>query len=397
MQTKSPAGATQWIPKDGAASNTVPDAHDPSKKHAPIMLTSDLALRVDPAYEKISRRFHQNPAEFADAFARAWFKLTHRDLGPAVRYLGKEVPSEVLIWQDPLPKAKGKAIGDKEIKKLKKELLNSGLSISQLVTTAWASAATFRGTDKRGGANGARIALAPQSHWEVNNPTELAIALKAIKKVRNEFNTKSKRQVSLADLIVLGGVAAVEQAAKNAGHKIEVPFTPGRTDATIEQTDVASFAFLELHADGFRNFKKKGITQPDEVLLVDRASLLNLSAPEMTVLVGGLRVLGVSTDGSQTGVFTTEKEKLTNDFFTNLLALDIEWAPKSGTDLYEAHDRNTGAIRWTGSRADLVFGSNSVLRALSEVYAASDAKKKFVKDFVKAWTKVMDADRFDRN
>ena len=397
VQTKSPAGATQWIPKDGAASNTVPDAHDPSKKHAPIMLTSDLALRVDPAYEKISRRFHQNPAEFADAFARAWFKLTHRDLGPAVRYLGKEVPSEVLIWQDPLPKAKGKAIGDKEIKKLKKELLNSGLSISQLVTTAWASAATFRGTDKRGGANGARIALAPQSHWEVNNPTELAITLKAIKKVRKEFNAKSKRQVSLADLIVLGGVAAVEQAAKNAGHKIEVPFTPGRTDATIEQTDVASFAFLELHADGFRNFKKKGITQPDEVLLVDRASLLNLSAPEMTVLVGGLRVLGVSTDGSQTGVFTTEKEKLTNDFFTNLLALDIEWAPKSGTDLYEAHDRNTGAIRWTGSRADLVFGSNSVLRALSEVYAASDAKKKFVKDFVKAWTKVMDADRFDRN
>ena len=397
VQTKSPAGATQWIPKDGAASNTVPDAHDPSKKHAPIMLTSDLALRVDPAYEKISRRFHQNPAEFADAFARAWFKLTHRDLGPAVRYLGKEVPSEVLIWQDPLPKAKGKAIGDKEIKKLKKELLNSGLSISQLVTTAWASAATFRGTDKRGGANGARIALAPQSHWEVNNPTELAIALKAIKKVRKEFNAKSKRQVSLADLIVLGGVAAVEQAAKNAGHKIEVPFTPGRTDATVEQTDVASFAFLELHADGFRNFKKKGVTQPDEVLLVDRASLLNLSAPEMTVLVGGLRVLGVSTDGSQTGVFTTEKEKLTNDFFTNLLALDIEWAPKSGTDLYEAHDRNTGAIRWSGSRADLVFGSNSVLRALSEVYAASDAKKKFVKDFVKAWTKVMDADRFDRN
>ncbi len=395
VQTKSPAGATQWIPKDGAASNTVPDAHDPSKKHAPIMLTSDLALRVDPAYEKISRRFHQNPSEFADAFARAWFKLTHRDLGPAVRYLGKEVPSEVLIWQDPLPKAKGKAIGDKEIKKLKKELLNTGLSISQLVTTAWASAATFRGTDKRGGANGARIALAPQSHWEVNNPTELAIALKAIKKVRKEFNAKSKRQVSLADLIVLGGVAAVEQAAKNAGHKIEVPFTPGRTDATVEQTDVASFAFLELHADGFRNFKKKGITQPDEVLLVDRASLLNLSAPEMTVLVGGLRVLGVSTDGSQTGVFTTEKEKLTNDFFTNLLALDIEWAPKSGTDLYEAHDRNTGAIRWTGSRADLVFGSNSVLRALSEVYAASDAKKKFVKDFVKAWTKVMDADRFD--
>jgi len=394
-QTKSPAGATQWIPKGGQAANSVPDAHLKDKKHPPVMLTSDLALRMDPAYEKISRRFHKNPNEFADAFARAWFKLTHRDMGPVVRYLGKEVPTEALIWQDPLPKAKGKKLTAKDVTSLKNQILKSGLSISQLVSTAWASASTFRGTDKRGGANGARIALEPQINWEANNPTHLKKVLKVYGTIQEKFNKKSTAKVSLADLIVLGGVVGVETAAKNAGVKVSVPFKPGRTDATQEITDIASFAVLEPHADGFRNFKKIGVTQPDEVLLVDKAALLNLTAPEMTVLVGGLRVLNTNTDGSKTGVLTKSKEKLSNDFFVNLLALDVAWAPKMGTDLYEAHDRKSGAVRWTGSRADLIFGSNSVLRALAEVYAASDAKKKFVSDFVAAWTKVMNADRFD--
>ena len=394
-QTKSPAGATQWIPKGGAASDAVPDAHIAGKKHAPVMLTSDLALRVDPAYEKISRRFHENPAEFADAFARAWFKLTHRDMGPAIRYLGSEVPTEELIWQDPIPKATLPLVNAQEIEGLKKDLLASGLSISQLVTTAWASASTFRGTDKRGGANGARIALEPQRNWEANNPAELAKVLTKLKEIQSAFNAGAKK-ISLADLIVLGGVAAVEKAAHDAGSSVNVPFTPGRADSTQEQTDVASFAFLEPHADGFRNFKKTAVTQPAEFLLVDKASLLDLTAPEMTVLVGGLRVLGSNTDGSNVGVFTNEIGKLTNDFFVNLLALDIEWVPKGGlTDIFQAHDTKTGAVRWTGSRADLVFGSNSILRALSEVYASSDAKARFVTDFVKAWTKVMELDRFD--
>jgi catalase-peroxidase len=394
-QTKSPAGATQWIPKGGAASDAVPDAHIAGKKHAPVMLTSDLALRVDPAYEKISRRFHENPAEFADAFARAWFKLTHRDMGPAIRYLGSEVPTEELIWQDPIPKVTLPLVNAQEIEGLKKDLLSSGLSISQLVTTAWASASTFRGTDKRGGANGARIALEPQRNWEANNPAELAKVLTKLKEIQSAFNAGAKK-ISLADLIVLGGVAAVEKAAHDAGSSVNVPFTPGRADSTQEQTDVASFAFLEPHADGFRNFKKTVVTQPAEFLLVDKASLLDLTAPEMTVLVGGLRVLGSNTDGSNVGVFTNEIGKLTNDFFVNLLALDIEWAPKGGsTDIFQAHDTKTGAVRWTGSRADLVFGSNSILRALSEVYASSDAKARFVTDFVKAWTKVMELDRFD--
>jgi len=394
-QTKSPAGATQWIPKDGAASNSVPDAHIAGKKHAPVMLTSDLALRVDPAYEKISRRFHEHPAEFADAFARAWFKLTHRDMGPAIRYLGSEVPTEELIWQDPIPTATSPLVNAQEIEGLKKDLLASGLSISQLVTTAWVSASTFRGTDKRGGANGARIALEPQRNWEANNPAELAKVLTKLKEVQSAFNAGTKK-ISLADLIVLGGVAAVEKAAHEAGSSINVPFTPGRADSTQEKTDVASFAFLEPHADGFRNFKKTAVTEPAEYLLVDKAALLNLTAPEMTVLVGGLRVLGANTDGSDVGVFTNQIGKLTNDFFVNLLALDIEWAPKSGsTDIFQAHDTKTGAVRWTGSRADLVFGSNSILRALSEVYASSDAEARFVTDFVKAWTKVMELDRFD--
>ena len=394
VQTKSPAGATQWIPKDNAASDAVIDAHDSSKKHPPVMLTSDLALRTDPAYEKISRSFHENPAAFADAFARAWFKLTHRDMGPVVRYLGPDVPLEELIWQDPLPKSEGSLINAQEIEELKKQILASGLTVSQLVTTAWASAATFRGTDKRGGANGARIALEPQCNWEVNKPSELAKVLATLLQVQSKFNGGAKK-VSLADLIVLGGVAGVEQAASSAGRVVQVPFTPGRVDATQEQTDVDSFAFLELHADGFRNYKASGTSQLDEVLLVERATLLELTAPEMTVLVGGLRVLGTNVDGSKTGVFTNQIGKLSNDFFTNLMSMDVEWAPKPGTDLYGAHDRKTGEVRWVGSRADLVFGSNSILRALSEVYASSDGAKRFVSDFVAAWTKVMELDRFD--
>ena len=392
IQTKSPAGATQWIPSDQSAENAVPDAHIAGIKHAPVMLTSDLALIKDPAYAKISKYFHENPAEFADAFARAWFKLTHRDMGPAVRYLGSDVPDEVLIWQDPVPASTSALVSAADIENLKKIILASGLTISQLVTTAWASASTYRCTDKRGGANGARIALEPQRSWEANNPVELAKVLTKLGEIQSSFNSGATK-ISLADLIVLGGAAAIEKASGNA---VTVPFTPGRTDATAAQTDVASFAFLEPHADGFRNFKKSAVNQPAEFLLVDRASLLDLTAPEMTVLVGGLRVLGANADGSTIGVFTTKPGELSNDFFINLLAHDIEWAAKAGsTELYEAHDRKTGVVRWTGSRADLTFGSNSVLRALAEVYASSDATKKFAADFVNAWAKVMDADRFD--
>ena len=386
-QTKSPAGATQWIPVGGAAATTVPDAHDPAKKHAPVMLTSDLALRVDPSYEKISRDFLSNPDKFADAFARAWFKLTHRDMGPIDRYLGSEVPSEELIWQDPLPAAPKKVISGKQIEVLKKEILDSGISLADLVNTAWASAATFRGSDKRGGANGARIRLEPQRSWEVNNPAQLAKTLKALESIQSKFNKKSKRKVSMADLIVLGGVAAVEKAAKKAGVSVKVAFTPGRTDATQAQTDVLSFAALEPTHDGFRNYLNPAHSQPAEELLLDRASLLTLTAPEMTVLVGGLRVIN--------GAFTTKPGALTNDFFVNLLSNDHAWAPKTGTSLYEAHDRKTGAVKWSGSRVDLVFGSNSQLRAISEVYASADAQKKFVKDFAEAWAKVMYLDRFD--
>ncbi len=386
-QTKSPAGATQWIPVGGAASTTVPDAHDPSKSHAPVMLTSDLALRVDPAYEKISRDFLANPDKFADAFARAWYKLTHRDMGPIARYLGSDVPSEALIWQDPIPNSPKKVIGDKKIEALKKELLGSGLSIQELVSTAWASAATFRGSDKRGGANGARIRLEPQRSWEANNPAQLSKVLKVLEGIQSTFNKSNSRKVSIADLIVLGGVAAIEKAAKKAGVSISVPFTPGRTDASQAQTDVLSFAVLEPTHDGFRNYLNKGHTQPAEQLLLDRASLLTLTAPEMTVLIGGLRSLN--------GSFTSNSGALTNDFFKNILDTSYEWAPKQGTDLYEAHDRKTGAVKWSATRVDLIFGSNSQLRALSEVYASEDAQKKFVKDFVKAWTKVMELDRFD--
>ena len=396
VQTKSPAGATQWIPSKTEAIDYVPDAHVAGKKHTPVMLTSDLALRMDPAYEKISRRFLENPAELADAFARAWFKLTHRDMGPLTRYLGAEVPSEVLIWQDPLSAAPKHVVGKKEIAALKEEILKSKLTISQLVSTAWASASTFRTSDKRGGANGARIALEPQRNWEVNNPAELAQVLDVLRKIQKKYNEKAgKKQVSLADLIVLGGCAAIEKAAKNAGVKIEVEFYPGRVDASQAETDVASFAYLEPAADGFRNYVKKGVTTPAEFLLVDKAALLDLTAPEMTVLVGGLRVLGANYDDSATGVLTEKKEILSNDFFVNLLSPATEWAPSSkGKDFYEAHDVKTGAVKWTGTRADLVFGSNSILRALAEVYASADAKKKFVADFAAAWTKVMEADRF---
>ena len=395
VQTKSPAGATQWIPSDESAKKAVPDAHIDGKTHAPVMFTTDLALRTDPAYEKISRRFLDNPDQFADAFARAWFKLTHRDMGPKNRYLGPLVPKEDLIWQDPLPKASKVKLTEKKISALKKAILDSGLSTSQLVTTAWASASTFRGTDKRGGANGARIALEPQRNWEANNPKELAKVLKKLEKIQSDFNAKNKKSpVSLADLIVLGGNAAIEVAAKKAGHKVSVPFRSGRSDATQEQTDIASFAVLEPAADGFRNFMKSGNTVPAEYQLVDRAALLTLTAPEMSVLVGGLRVLGANADGSDIGVFTKKKGALTNDFFVNVLSPKTSWAPKKGTELFEAHDNKTGAVKWTGTRADLVFGSNSVLRAIAEVYASNDAQEKFVHDFVSAWNKVMELDRF---
>jgi catalase-peroxidase len=395
-QTKSPAGATQWIPKGGAASNVVPDAHDASKTHAPIMFTTDLALREDPIYGAISKRFAQDQDAFADAFARAWFKLTHRDMGPIARYKGSDVPAEQLIWQDPVPATKGKKLTNKDIEAIKTKVLASTLSIGQLVTTAWASASTFRGTDKRGGANGARIALEPQRSWEANNPKELAQVLDVLKKIQTNFNKATKKNLSLADLIVIAGNAAVEKAAKKAGVKITVPFAAGRTDATQEMTDVASFAVLEPSADGFRNFAKKGLGASAEFHLVDKAALLNLSAPEMTVLVGGMRVLGANADGSTTGVLTTKPEVLSTDFFINVLDIDTTWTAKSDAgDLFEGRDRTSGKVKWTATRADLVFGSNSVLRALSEVYASADAKEKFVYDFVTTWARVMHLDRFD--
>jgi catalase-peroxidase len=396
--TKSPAGAHQWIPTDAAAHGTVPDAHDPSKSHPPVMLTSDLALRVDPIYEPISRRFYENPDQLADAFARAWFKLTHRDMGPIERYLGPEVPEERLIWQDPVPAVDHELIGAQDVAELKRRILASGLTVSQLVSTAWASASTFRGTDKRGGANGARIRLAPQKDWEVNNPAELATVLQTLEGIQQEFNASQSggKKVSLADLIVLAGGAAVEQAAENAGIDLEVPFAPGRTDASQDQTDVDSFAVLEPTADGFRNYLRSGHRRPAEHLLVHRARLLTLSAPEMTVLVGGLRVLEANHDGSDAGVLTERPGTLTNDYFVNLLGMDTTWHPTSeAEETFEARDRETGEVKWTGTRADLVFGSHSVLRALAEVYASEDAQLKFVADFVDAWTKVMNLDRFD--
>lgn len=394
--TKSPAGAHQWTPKGGAGAGTVPDAHDASKSHAPIMLTTDLALRMDPAYEKISRRFYENPKEFADAFARAWFKLTHRDMGPIQRYLGSEVPKEVLIWQDPVPAVTHKLIDAADIENLKSKILSSGLSIANLVSTAWASASTFRNSDKRGGANGARIRLAPQKFWEANNPAVLSNVLGTLEKIQNEFNASSSdKKVSLADLIVLGGCAAIEKAAKDAGHSVKVPFTPGRADATEEHTDVASFAVLEPIADGFRNYAKKRYSPMAEDVLIDKAQLLTLTAPEMTVLVGGMRVLNANFDGSKHGVFTHSPEKLTNDFFVNLLDLNTTWkATNEHQDLFEGSDRKTGSAKWTATRVDLIFGSNSELRAIAEVYGCSDAKEKFVKDFVAAWDKVMNLDRF---
>ncbi|MEI6855018.1 MAG: catalase/peroxidase HPI [Acidimicrobiaceae bacterium] len=390
---KSPAGAQQWRPKGGAGSTTVPDAHDKKKTHAPTMLTTDLALIVDPAYKKISKRFQENPKEFADAFARAWFKLTHRDMGPYVRGLGAYVPKKPQLWQDPIPVVDFKLPTDKDIVALKKKIANSGLSVAQLVSTAWASAATFRGTDKRGGANGARIALSPQNAWEVNSPAQLKKALKELESIRKSFNTKTKK-ISLADIIVLGGCVGIEMAAKNAGRKVTVPFTPGRNDATQKDTDVASFAVLEPTHDGFRNYVAKGQRRSEEDLLLDRAHLLTLSAPEMTVLIGGLRVLGTNVDGSAHGVFTKNPGALSNDFFVNLIDLDTEWKPAKDGSLVGT-DRKSGKTKWTATRADLIFGSNSQLRAIAEVYATNDAKKKFEKDFVAAWVKVMNLDRFD--
>ncbi|TRC85943.1 catalase/peroxidase HPI [Mesorhizobium sp. WSM4303] len=395
--TKSPAGAHQWTPKGGSGGVTVPDAHNPGKRHAPAMLTTDLALRADPAYEKISRRFHQHPEQFADAFARAWFKLTHRDMGPVVRYLGPLVPKEELIWQDPVPAVDHELVSEQDIASLKAKILASGLTVSQLVSTAWASASTFRNSDKRGGANGARIRLAPQKDWEVNQPAELAKVLAKLEAVQKEFNAGGKK-VSLADLIVLGGVAAVEKAATDGGNPVKVPFTPGRTDASQEQTDVHSFAALEPTADGFRNYIRGKQPLSVEALLVDRAQLLNLTAPEMTVLVAGLRVLGANAGGSKHGVLTDRPGTLTNDFFVNLLSMSTVWDPASepgSHEVYEARDRKTKAVKWTATRADLIFGSHAQLRALAEVYGSADAGPKFVGDFVKAWTKVMNADRFD--
>jgi catalase-peroxidase len=396
--TKSPAGAHQWRPKNGAGAGTVPDAHNPSKRHAPSMLTTDLSLRFDPAYEKISRRFYEHPDQFADAFARAWFKLTHRDMGPITRYLGPLVPKEPQLWQDPVPAVDHALIGDKDIAALKAKILASGLSISELVTTAWASAATFRGSDKRGGANGARIRLAPQKDWEVNQPAALAKVLKRLEELQQDFNRSPSggKKVSLADLIVLGGCAAVEEAAKKAGHDVKVPFSPGRTDASQAQTDVHSFAVLEPAADGFRNYLRNGHQMRAEELLVDRAQLLTLTAPEMTVLIGGLRALNANFGQSKHGVFTSRPGTLTNDFFVNLLDMNTQWEPSSSsTGVYEGRDRATGKLKWTGTRVDLVFGSNSQLRAVAEVYASNDSKEAFVKDFVAAWNKVMNLDRYD--
>ncbi|WP_024647227.1 catalase/peroxidase HPI [Pseudomonas syringae] len=396
--TKSPAGAHQWTPKNGAGAGKIPDAHDPSKRHAPSMLTSDLALRFDPAYEQISRRFLANPEQLADAFARAWFKLTHRDMGPLARYLGPEMPAEELLWQDPIPNVDHALVDDQDVAALKAKILASGLSVSQLVSTAWAAASTFRGSDKRGGANGGRLRLAPQKDWAVNQPEQLASVLKTLEGIQNEFNTAQSggKKVSIADLIVLAGNAGVEQAAKNAGQQVTVPFTPGRADASQEQTDVESFSFLEPIADGFRNYQKGRYKVSAESLLVDKAQLLTLTAPEMSVLLGGMRVLNTNVGQTKHGVFTHQPEALTNDFFKNLLDMGVEWKATSGAnDTFEARDRKTGEVKWTGSRVDLVFGSHAQLRAISEVYGSSDANEKFVKDFVAAWTKVMNLDRFD--
>jgi catalase-peroxidase len=403
--TKSPAGAHQWKPKNGAGNGTVPDAHDPSKRHAPTMLTTDLALRFDPAYEKISRRFYEHPDQFAEAFARAWFKLTHRDMGPIGRYLGPLVPKETLLWQDPIPAVDHPLIGEQDVTALKTKILASGLSVSQLVSTAWASASTFRGSDKRGGANGARIRLAPQKDWEVNQPAELAKVLQKLEAIQKEFNSAQTngskgKKVSLADLIVLGGNAAIEKAAKAAGQDVKIPFTPGRMDASQEQTDVESFAPLEPRADGFRNYRRGKQRLSAEEMLVDRAQLLKLTAPEMTVLVGGLRVLGANAGKSTHGVFTKRPETLTNDFFVNLLDMHTQWQPSTTVEgvsegLYEGRDRKTKEVKWTATRVDLTFGSHSQLRALAEVYAGADSKEKFVKDFAAAWAKVMNLDRYD--
>ncbi len=398
--TKSPAGAYQWKPKDDAGADTVPDAHDPEKRHQPIMLTTDLSLRMDPEYEKISRHFYENPAEFADAFARAWFKLTHRDMGPIARYLGPEVPEEELIWQDPVPAVDHELVDDQDVAALKAKILDSGLTIPQLVSTAWASASSFRGSDKRGGANGARIRLAPQKFWEVNNPPQLGKVLETLEGIQKEFNDaqSGNKRVSIADLIVLGGCAGIEQAAKKAGHEVTVPFTPGRTDATQEQTEVESFAALEPNADGFRNYVKQQnhISASPEEMLVDKAQLLTLTTPEMTVLVGGMRVLNTNFDQSRHGVFTDRPETLTNDFFVNLLDLGTTWeATSDAQEAFEGRDRKTGEVKWTGTRVDLIFGSNSELRAIAEVYGCTDSQDKFLNDFVAAWDKVMNLDRFE--
>jgi catalase-peroxidase len=395
---KSPAGKYQWAPKNGSAAATVPDAHDPSKRHTPTMLTTDLSLRLDPIYAPIAKRFLENPQEFADAFAKAWFKLTHRDMGPLSRYLGPLVPAEPQLWQDPVPAVDHELIGERDIAVLKAKILESGLSISQLVATAWASAATFRGSDKRGGANGARIRLSPQKDWEVNQPAVLAKALQTLEALQKDFNSSQSggKKLSLADLIVLGGCAAVEEAAKRAGHDVKIPFSPGRTDASQEWTDVESFAVLEPAADGSINYLRNGQQRPAEELLVDRAQLLTLTAPEMTVLVGGMRALNTNFGQSKHGVFTKRPETLTNDFFVNLLDMNTEWRASSTSEgVYQGRDRATGEIKWTGTRVDLIFGSNSQLRAIAEVYACDDSKEKFVKDFVAAWVKVMNLDRFD--
>ena len=395
-QIKSPGGATQWTPVETSANGTVPDAHDPSTRHAPMMLTTDLALREDPVYAQIAKRFHANPDEFADAFARAWFKLTHRDMGPVSRYLGPLVPDEPLLWQDPVPEADYELINQEDIDSLKRRILASGLSISELVRTAWASAATFRGTDKRGGANGGRLCLAPQKNWEVNNPSELQKTLSILQKIQSDFSVEHGKTVSLADVIVLGGCSAVEEAAKRAGHKVDVPFSSGRTDATQETTDVDSFAVLEPVADGFRNYLKPGLTQSAEKLLIDRAHMLTLTAVEMTVLIGGLRVLKANFDGSELGVFTNRPGLLTCDFFVNLMDMNTEWACSNTADgVFEGRDYKTGELKWTGSSVDLIFGSNSQLRAIAEVFASSDADKMFVQKFAETWAKVMNLDRFD--
>jgi catalase-peroxidase len=395
---KSPAGAWQWVPKDIAEKDKVPGAHDSSKRYPPIMTTADLSLRFDPIYETIARRFHKNPEEFADAFARAWFKLTHRDMGPLSRYLGPEVPEEDLIWQDPIPPVDHELINEKDISDLKSKILASGLSISELVSTAWASASTFRGSDKRGGANGARIRLAPQKDWEVNQPEQLQKVIQTLEKIQKDFNNAQSgdKKVSLADLVILGGCTGIEQAAKNADHEVIVPFTPGRMDALEEQTDVKSFAVLEPVADGFRNYLKTKYSITAEELLIDKAQLLTLTAPEMTVLIGGMRVLNTNFGHTQHGIFTKRREALTNDFFVNLLDMSTIWKPTSeDEDIFEGHDRTTGELKWTGTRVDLIFGSNTQLRAIAEVYACDDSQNKFINDFVAAWSKVMNADRFD--